>query len=176
MVLYKNDEINFLHKQLRHSKLSQLESPVRRSAGVKKSSVHKVTSEKQPALGFSDKKSFSATKQSEKPKRKSLFEVMNSPKQKSALKKSPSEESKRSSKKPVISKRFAKLKKIASQSSMNISHGVISGRRRQSKLPAKYKESEIDPDTKRNKEQLSPIVVCYLYFLAKSLLLILYCN
>lgn len=156
---------------MRHSKVFQSGSPARRSVSVKQHSVHKVTAAKQPSLGFSEKKSFSATKQSERPKRKSLFEVMNSPQQKSAHKKIPSEESKRSSTKPVISKRFAKLKKIASQSSMNIAHGVISGRRRQSVLPAKYKESEIDPDTKKNKEQLSPKKVGYLYFHVKSYVL-----
>ena len=135
--------MNFLYEQLRQSKIFQSNSPAKYAADIKEKPVQKVSAKKQPG----------------KPKRKSIFEIMETPAvkriKKSTVKKIPSKVVKHFDKKSVNSSRFAKLKRMASRSSMNISQGVILGRRRKTKLPEKYKQSEIDPDIKKNKKQVT---------------------
>ena len=111
------------------------------------------------------KKTPSAVKQQ---REKNIFEIMKTPEGDRAAEKSKVAKAKVQQITTVVPGigRIGSFKRTSSSSSSHsgasVSHGMI--RKRSTKLPSKYKDSSIDPDSRKNKKPVTPTNVSLFQF------------
>ena len=111
------------------------------------------------------KKTPSAVKQQ---REKNIFEIMKTPEGKRAAEKSKVAKAKVQQITTVVPGigRIGSFKRTpsSSHSGASVSHGMIGERRRSTKLPSKYKDSSIGPDSRKKKKPVTPTNVSLFQF------------